>query len=158
MPSCVTCKRCDRDHRIGKCSCPCVLLSGRWHVAVEQWLVVACDLYTCRFRTTGLMLYVMPARCDCWPPVCPSRRSATNWDTRTLKAPGFMPRSISSVYVRWLISTWEVSHEPSTSDQTVHFLSTVAWILIHLGCNYSSRLSAIPAVPEPALPVFTFSM
>ena len=46
-----------------------------------KWLANACDPYTCRFRTTGLMPYVMPVRRDCWPPACLSRRSATNWGT-----------------------------------------------------------------------------
>ena len=84
---------------------------------------------------TGLMPYVMPVPRDCWPPACLSRRSVTNWGTRTPTAREFMPRSISSASVRWRISTWEVSYEPPTPDRTVHFLSTVAWIIIHHGCE-----------------------
>ena len=38
MPSCVTCKRCDRDHRIGNCSYHCVLPSGR--CSASLWEVV----------------------------------------------------------------------------------------------------------------------
>ena len=144
MPSCVTCKRCDRDHRIGNCSCHCVLPSGRCARRYGMLSPDACDPYTCRFPTTGLMPYVMPARRDCWPLACLSRRSATNWGTRTPTARGFMPRSISSASVRWPISTWEVSYEPPTPDRAVHFLSTVAWIIIHHGCDHSPGFRPCP--------------
>ena len=83
MPSCVTCKRCDRDHRIGKCSCHCILPSCRCACRWEKWFGVACGPYTCRLHTTALTPYVMPVRHDCWPLACHSRRSVTTWGTRT---------------------------------------------------------------------------
>ena len=156
MPSCVTCKRCGRDRRIGKCSCHCILPSGRctlWKVVGKRLRALNVSLphygphalrHACatRLLAAGLSLKEIGDQLGHTDP--DSTRIYAKVDLAGLRRGGRFRHGRCPMNLQRLIEQY-ISYQQS------------------LGLSFRRRhafseLSAVPVAHEPTLRVFGFSM